>query len=115
MKNLLTAEDQADSRIATMPEVIDPDAFDLVPADPEAATPLFPVHVVPTAAAAGASILNSDLATVEQVASINGLWALELRRGFYKAVVDGLGEKLFQVTGALQADGTPVPEVVNVG
>ena len=32
-------------------------------------------------------------------------WKLQLPRGIYKVVIDGVGEKLFEVTGAVMPDG----------
>lgn len=115
MKNLLPEEDLADDRIAKIPDVFDPDPFDIVPAA-RLAAPIdrFPVDIVPGQPGPAAEVVDSRFVAVEQVASIPPTWRVNLPRGFYKVVVSGGGAAMFDVTGATGSDRAPVAETVRV-
>jgi uncharacterized caspase-like protein len=107
MRSLLPQADLQDDDIAKMPEVYDPDPFDIVPAaQAPAAVSIFPVQITPSRPGGAGRVFGANL--VDVVATENpspAAWKLRLPRGIYKAVVDGVGEKLFEVTGALMPDG----------
>lgn len=111
MKKLLSAADLADDEIAKMPEVLNPDPFDILGAVPVAVS-TFPIEIRISQPGPAAKIQNSNLATVSAADPSQPLWQNDLPRGFYKVVVTGLGERLFEVSGALEPDGTR--KVVNV-
>lgn len=105
MKKLLPKADLADEEIAKMPEVVNPDPFDVLPAT-QAAVSTFPVTISISKPGAPARIENSDFAAVASADPSPPAWQNALPRGFYKVIVEGLGEKLFQVSGGLAPDGS---------
>ncbi|MCK1654672.1 hypothetical protein IVA88_24965 [Bradyrhizobium sp. 149] len=105
MIKLLPAGDLADDEIAKMPEVVNPDPFDILPPT-AAAVSTFPVSVKISQPGGPARIENSAFVAVDSIDPSPAEWQRNLPRGLYKLVVDGLGELLFQVTGATAADGT---------
>jgi len=105
MKKLLPEADLADDEIAKMPEVVNPDPFDVLPAT-QVAISTFPVTISISQPGPPAHIENSDFAAVATADPSPPSWQNALPRGFYKVVVQGLGEKMFQVSGALAPDGS---------
>jgi hypothetical protein len=98
MSKLLPPADIDDDEIAKMPEVYDPDPFDIVPAPTVSAVPDFPVRI---AGAAGSNARVVD-AAMKDVATANPApdpWPVRLQRGFFKVVVADGREKLFEVSG----------------
>lgn len=106
MRKLLSEADLQNDDISQMPEVFDPDPFDVVPAPPAPQIPKFPVRIAISRPDLPAHVEDASFQTVETIAKAPQKWPLQLPRGFYKVVVDGLGESLFQVTGALMPDGS---------
>jgi len=107
MKNLLSEADLANDEIAKSPEVFDPDAFDIIAAPAAAAVPDFPVRIF-AAAGQAARVMDGSLNnTLFSANPAPAEWPLRLPRGLYKLLVDGADAKLFEVSGALQPDGTP--------
>jgi uncharacterized caspase-like protein len=114
MRKRLSEADLRNDDIAKRPEVYDPDPFVIVPGVPGARTvPCFPIRVSLPRAGLDARIEDSSLAKVAAANPALQVWDVMLPRGLYRVVVPGFGDGLFQVTGALQADGTQ--QVVNVG
>jgi hypothetical protein len=103
MVKLLPPEDVADDEIAKMPEIVNPDPFDILP--PEAGlVSTFPVTVRISHPGPPARVENNAFVAVESIAASMPEWRISLPRGLYKLVVEGLGEQLFQVTGAVASD-----------
>jgi hypothetical protein len=110
MGKRLSEAELANDDIARRPEVFDPDPFVIVPGVQR--VPQFPVRV--SLPQEGLAVRIED-GTLVQAAGANPapkVWDVELPRGLYKVIVPGLQDGLFQVTGAVQADGTQ--QVVNV-
>jgi Caspase domain len=103
MKANLSAVDLNDADVAKRPEVFDPDPFDIVAATP-AQIQVFPVRITASHSGVG-QVLGADLIVVASEHATPGDWNLQLPRGIYKVMVQGVGEKLFEVTGALTPDG----------
>lgn len=114
MRKLLSPTDLQNDDVAKIPEVFDPDLFDIVPSPAAVATPLFPVRVVPRQPGPAGSILDGMFQPVVSVPQVPQVWQLQLPRGIYKAVVDGFGERLFQVTGGIEPTGALSEVIVNV-
>jgi hypothetical protein len=113
MRSLLPPADLQDDDIAKMPEVFDPDPFDIVPARQQApAVAMFPVQIKPSRLGGAGRVLGGNLVDVVAENPTPADWRLQLPRGIYKVVIDAVGEKLFEVTGALMSDGNP--SVINV-
>jgi len=90
-----------------MPEVFDPDPFDIVPAAQAPAVAMFPVRIKPSRVGGAGKVLGANLVDVVAENVTPADWELQVPRGIYKVVIDGVGEKLFEVTGALMPDGNP--------
>lgn len=105
MRKLLPAADLTDDEVAKMPEVENPDPFDILQA---AAVPVssFPVAISISQPGLAARIENSSFATVFAANPSPPVWQNDLPRGIYKVIVAGLGDRLFEVSGALEPDGT---------
>jgi uncharacterized caspase-like protein len=104
MKKFLSAADLANEDIAQMPEVFDPDPFDI--AAPLAAAQVqgsqvqgFPVRIF-AAAGRPARVVDATFATLANANPAPAEWALRLLPGLYMLVVDGADDKPFQVAGA---------------
>lgn len=109
----LSNEELADDDIAKRPEVFDPDPFVILPGVPGAGTvPCFPARIALPRAGLDAWIENGNLAKVAVANPALQVWDVVLPRGLYRVVASGCEDGLFQVTGALLADGTQ--QVVNV-
>jgi hypothetical protein len=111
MRTLLPPGDLEDDEIAKMPEVFDPDPFDIVvaPPAPVAAPPVaqapdFPVRIT-GAAGPTARVVDAGLKVVVAANSAPDPWNVRLQRGFFKVLTDDGREKLFEVTGAVGPDG----------
>jgi uncharacterized caspase-like protein len=114
MRKRLSEAELAKDDIAKRPEVFDPDPFIIVPGVPGARTvPCFPVRVSLPRTGLDARIEDGSFAKVAAENPAPQVWDLTLPRGLYRVVVPGFEAGLFQITGALQADGTQ--QVVNVG
>jgi uncharacterized caspase-like protein len=107
MRKFLSEADLQDDEIAKLPEVFDPDPFAIVPPPATLAITDFPVRITLPNAAAAAQVQDANLQTVATQNPAPQNWSLRLPRGLYKLVVQGAGEVLFQVTGALMLDGSP--------
>jgi hypothetical protein len=107
MRKFLSGPDLQDDEIAKLPEVFDPDPFVIVapPAVPSVAD--FPVRIVLPSAGMIARVEDANLQAIAAQNPAPENWSLRLPRGLYKLVVQGVGENLFQVTGALLLDGSP--------
>ena len=105
MQHLLPPADLQDDDIAKMPEVFDPDPFDIVPAPQAPVVAMFPVQIKPSRLGGAGKVLGGNLVNVVTENPAPADWKLQLPRGIYKVVIDGVGEKLFEVTGALMPDG----------
>jgi hypothetical protein len=115
MSKLLSQADLENDDVAKVPDVFDPDPFDIVSARPGThSVREFPVRVVPRQAGTAGQILDAGLRAIATVTATPAAWNLHLPLGLYKAVVAGVGEALFQVTGGLDANGTPTVEEVRV-
>jgi hypothetical protein len=118
MSKLLSPGDLADDDVAKVPDVFNPDPFDIVappPSKPDAgSSPLFSVRVIPRQPGSAGRVLDAQFQPVAAVPSVPAVWSLRLPRGLYKAAIEGLGETLFQVTGGSEADGSPSGVEVNV-
>jgi hypothetical protein len=104
MQKLLPQEDLDDDEIAKMPEVYDPDPFEIVRVSTVPQVPDFPVRII---GAAGPTARIVD-AALQEVAASNPApdpWSVRLRRGFYKVLTADGRENLFQVTGGIASDG----------
>lgn len=117
MKNLLTPAELANTTIANEPDVFDPDRFVILGPTPDwspADADKFPVSVNLNGQT-DARILGADLAEIAKDPNATDPWQLELARGFYRAVAGARMSDVFEVTGALRADGSkePVNVVVN--
>lgn len=120
MCTLLSPQDLADDEIAKMPEVFDPDPFDIVAAPvaaaaapPVAQAPDFPVRVT-GAAGPTSRIVDSGLNEVVAATPATDPWNVRLRRGFFKVLTQDGREKLFEVTGAVAPDGQAKDTEVHV-
>jgi hypothetical protein len=120
MRTLLPAEDLQDDEIAKMPEVYDPDPFDIVAAPAPAAAapqaaqaPDFPVRIT-GAAGPTARIVDSGLQQVSSATPALDPWNVRLPRGFFKLVTDDNRSALFEVTGATGTDGQAKDTEVHV-
>lgn len=112
MKNLLSAADQQNDEISQVPEVLYSEPFDIVaprPAQPVPAAPVqdFPIRITVRQPGPPARVLDAAFVQVASVDPSPPDWRFRLPRGIYKAAVDGFGESLFQVTGAIGIDGNP--------
>lgn len=106
MKKLLTPEDLENDEIATIPEVWNPDPFEIVPAPSSVQISKFPVQITGAAAGPGAIVLDSALTVVARASPAPDPWSVPLPCGFYRVVtLDGRTSE-FKVTGALEPDGT---------
>jgi len=104
MRKLLPQADLDDDEIAKMPEVYDPDPFEIVPASAVSQVPDFPVRII---GAAGPTARIVD-AALQEIATANPApdpWSVRLRRGLFKVLTADGREKLFEVTGAVAGDG----------
>jgi hypothetical protein len=110
MRKLLSSADLADDEVAKMPEILDPDPFEILPAAPQPVAK-FPVTIAISRPGPPAHIEDSTFTTIISVDPSPGSWQNALPRGLYKVVVKGLGEKLFQVSGPAPGG---VAEVINV-
>jgi hypothetical protein len=113
MCKLLPKEDLDDDEIAKMPEVYDPDPFEIVPASPVSQVPDFPVRII-GAAGPTARIVDAALQEVATANPVPEPWSVRLRRGFFKVLTADGREKLFEVTGAVAGDGLAKDVDVNV-
>jgi hypothetical protein len=107
MRKLLSPADLNNIDIAKMPEVFDPDPFDIVPARGGLAIPDFPIRII---GAAGLDVRIVD-ATLREVATSNPApdpWPVRLQRGFFKVISSDGRDKLFEVTGGGIAGGLDV-------
>jgi hypothetical protein len=110
MKAKYTEAEQENEENAQIPDVFNPDPFVILPAPPGAvAATLFPVRI--SLAGLKAQITNGTFTVIAQNEGTQ-VWQLDLPIGFYKVAVDGGGQRLFEVTGALKADGEK--DTVNV-
>lgn len=114
MRSHLRALDLADEGIAKLPEVFNPDPFDILPARNIPRLTTFPVQVVVSRPGAGAAIEDYAFQSIRSVAAAPAIWTLDLPRGLYRAVVAGVGSQAFQVVGSHDAGGQPIPEVIHV-
>lgn len=105
MRKLLPAADLADDEVAKMPEVVNPDPFDVLPAT-RSAVATFTVTITISQPGPPARIENNEFVSVVSVDPSPAAWKNALPRGIYKVIVEGLGERLFQVTGASEPEGT---------
>jgi uncharacterized caspase-like protein len=112
MRAKYTSAEQQNDDIAQMPEVYAPNPFVIVRAPPAGgAVRKFRVQVSLSADGLAAQMKDWTLTTI---AENNGAknWNLTLPIGIYKLSVAGGAERVFEVTGALKADGSE--DVVNV-
>jgi hypothetical protein len=114
MRKLLPESDLQDDDIAKIPEIFDPDPFDIVPAPLGPIVAKFPVHIGSSRPSGHGKLLSGNLVDVVAESSAPTDWKLQLPRGIYKVILDGVGEKLFEVTGALGPDGKAVETDVSV-
>lgn len=98
MRKLLPQADLDDDEIAKMPEVYDPDPFDIVPAPAASAVPDFPVRIA-GASGPDARVVDSTLKVAAAANPAPDPWPVRLQRGFFKVVTGDGREKLFEVTG----------------
>jgi hypothetical protein len=117
MQRLLSAADLQNDDIAKEPEVFDPDPFVIVPAKDGRAAVAFPVKLI--VANPPAHIEDAGFEIVkQQEPATNGAWGGNwefcLPRGMYKAVAQGGGQALFEVTGAILPDGSQAVTSVNL-
>jgi uncharacterized caspase-like protein len=99
MRKLLPQADLDDDEIAKMPEVYDPDPFDIVPAPAVPAVPDFPVRII-GAAGPGARVVDATLRDVVVANPAPDPWSVRLQRGFFKVICGDGRQTLFEVTGA---------------
>jgi Caspase domain len=114
MRKLLPPADLHDDEIAKMPEVFDPDPFDILPAQPMAPVAVFPVNIRIANPGPAARIEDSNFQPISSIDPSPPVWPRSLQRGLYKVVVSGQGETVFQVTGAVAPDGSERPVDVAV-
>ena len=120
MKKVLPPEDLDDDEIAKMPEVFDPEPFDIVAASgatvagpPVSQIPDFPVRIT-GAAGTTARIVDAALNEVVAATPAPDPWNVRLQRGFFKVLThDGRG-RLFEVTGAVAPNGQTKDTAVHV-
>ncbi|OSJ36549.1 hypothetical protein BSZ19_03730 [Bradyrhizobium japonicum] len=114
MKKSLSPAELDDDEIAKIPEVYDPDPFDILaaPAGWNAA-PTFPLAIAVGNPGGRIWIEGAAFATVASVNEAPPVWSLTLPRGFYRVRYGG-AEVTFEVTGALKADGSPAIEDVSI-
>jgi uncharacterized caspase-like protein len=98
MKRLLSSADLSNEDIAKMPEVFDPDPFDIIAPPAAAQVQDFPVRIF-AAAGRAARVINTAFAAVASANPAPDEWPLRLPPGLYNLVVDGAQDKVFQVTG----------------
>jgi len=114
MKNLLTPQELANPEIANQPEVFDPDPFVIVGAPPgwtAAAAEEFPVRVSLNGSR-DARIIGHDLKDHVTQTGAPDPWNVTLPRGYFRVLADPFSSDVFEVTGALVADGAK--EVIDV-
>ena len=112
MVKRLEPADLSNEDIAKRPEVHDFDPL-VISVAPVGAPPVqrFPVVIDP-APAAGAAIRDAALKVVAKSPG-DAPWALSLPVGFYELIEPGMPERLFKVSGAIDANGQQ--EVNHVG
>jgi hypothetical protein len=120
MRTLLPPEDLSDDEIAKMPEVFDPDPFDIVKAPAAAAAapataqaPDFPVRIM-GAAGPTARIVDHALKEITAATPAPDPWDTRLQRGFFKVLTSDGREEVFEVTGAVGPDGKAKDKEVHV-
>jgi hypothetical protein len=117
MKKLLPAADLENDEIAKMPEVYDPDPFDIVAAPPgdiaAAQAPDFPVRIT-GAAGPTARVVDSGLNEIVAANPAPDPWNIRLQRGFFKVLTHDGREELFEVSGAVGPGGQPKDTEVHV-
>ncbi len=106
MRKLLPQTDLDDASIAKMPEVFDPDPFDVVSA-PAGPVPDFPVQILGTEGMA-VRVIDAALRVVAASNPAPDPWSVRLQRGFFKAVRADGRDKLFEVSGGGIAGGVDV-------
>lgn len=114
MKSLLTPAELANPEIANQPEVFDPDPFVIVGAPPgwtAAAAKEFPVQIT-LKGSRNARIIGHDLKDHLVQAAAPDPWNVTLPRGFFRVLAPPFTSDVFEVTGALDANG--VKEVTDV-
>lgn len=112
MSKRLSDEELANDEIAKRPEVYDPDPFVIVAG---AQIPKFLVRVSLPRANLNARIEDGALAQAAAANPAPQPWNVMLPRGLYRLAAEDCQDVLFQVTGAVQADGTPQVLDVRIG
>jgi hypothetical protein len=106
MSKFLSGPDLQDDEIAKLPEVFDPDPFVIVPPPAVPVVTDFPVRITLQSGGVAAQVENANLQPVAMANPAPQSWSLRLPRGLYRLVVQGGGQSLFQVTGAVMQDGS---------
>jgi len=115
MRALLPVADLNNPEIAKEPGVlVDPPSFEILEAPPAPRIPKFPIHIAVRRSGLDARVLDGDLQPIADINPAPQVWALNLPVGLYKVLAGGVAEVLFQVTGALTANGSPQVQAVNV-
>jgi uncharacterized caspase-like protein len=105
MQNLLPEADRNNDEIAKMPEVFDPDPFEILPAPAVPQVSDYPVRIAGTGAGPGAHVFNASFQSVVSANPAPDPWPVRLPIGFYKVVTQDGRSKVFEVTGAHSAAG----------
>jgi hypothetical protein len=105
MQKLLPDADLDNDEIAKVPEIFDPDPFDILPSPPLPAVPEFPVRINLPQPGLTVHLEDSSFQKVDGTDPAPQVWQLRLPRGLYK-VVAGSASVLFEVTGTVEADNT---------
>lgn len=114
MRKSLSPQEIEDDEIAKVPEVYDPDPFDIVAAPPGWNTaPTFPLEVAVANPGKRIWIEGAAFATVAAEDQAPPVWSVPLPRGYYRVRYEG-SEVTFEVTGAVKADGSQVVENVSI-
>ena len=104
MRTLLSPQDLADGKTAKMPEVFDPDQFEIIAVSPLSQVPDFLCRSPAQRDRQRGSWMRRSTKSFSPVRRRDP-WNMRLRHGFFKVVThDGRGE-LFKVSGAVASDG----------
>ncbi len=113
MSARLPVADLNNPEIAKSPGVLDPSPFEILEAPPVPQVPKFPVHIAMRQPGLDARVLDGNLQPIAYINPAPEVWALDLPVGLYKVLAGGVAEVMFEVTGALTANGSPQMQVVN--